>query len=90
MISVVICGYLYWGPRIQQPLQSSTGALRTDGGGHVFTTTHFKEYYAELRVRRELTMPYTPKQNGVVERRNQIVMAATHCMLKAKRLPGLF
>jgi hypothetical protein len=60
------------------------------GGGHVFTTTHFKEYYAELRVRRELTMPYTPKQNGVVERRNQIVMAATHCMLKAKRLPGLF
>jgi hypothetical protein len=59
-------------------------------GRHVFTRAHFKEYYAELGVRCELTMPYTPQQNGVVERRNQIVMAATQCMLKAKRLPGLF
>jgi transposase InsO family protein len=36
------------------------GALRTDRGGD-FTALHFKEYCAELGVRRELTAPYTPQ-----------------------------
>jgi hypothetical protein len=38
----------------------------------------------------EMTALYTSQQNGDVERRNQIVMAATRCMMKAKRLPGMF
>jgi transposase InsO family protein len=45
------------------------GALQTDRGGE-FTTSHFRDYCAELGVRRKLTAPYTPQQNGVVERRN--------------------
>jgi hypothetical protein len=39
---------------------------------------------------RELTAPYSPQQNDVVERRNQSVMAAAKCMLKAKKLPDIF
>jgi transposase InsO family protein len=35
------------------------GALRTDHGGE-FIAAHFKDYCAELGVRRELTAPYTP------------------------------
>jgi hypothetical protein len=50
----------------------------------------FEKYYAELGVRRELTAPYSPPQNGVVERRNQIVMSTARSMLKAKKLPGIF
>jgi transposase InsO family protein len=65
------------------------GALRTDRGGE-FTANHFKEYCVELGVRRELTTPYSPQQNGVVERRNQTVMTDVRCMLKAKNLPGMF
>jgi hypothetical protein len=34
--------------------------------------------------------PYSPQQNGVVERRNQTIMAEARCMLKAKSLPGIF
>jgi transposase InsO family protein len=44
-------------------------ALRT-GHGEEFTATQFQEYCAELCIRRELTAPYNPQQNGVVERRN--------------------
>jgi transposase InsO family protein len=51
---------------------------------------HFHEYFVELGVRRELTAPYTPQQNGVVERRNQTVVGTARSMLKAKNLPGIF
>jgi transposase InsO family protein len=65
------------------------GALQTDHGGE-FIAAHFKDYCAELGVRRELTTPYTAQQNGVVERMNQTVMSAARCMLKAKELPSMF
>jgi transposase InsO family protein len=65
------------------------GALRTDRGSE-FTATKFSEYYAELGVRHHITAPYSPQQNGVVERRNQSVVGTARCMLKARGLPGLF
>ncbi|WVZ91404.1 hypothetical protein U9M48_037581 [Paspalum notatum var. saurae] len=64
-------------------------ALRTDRGGE-FTAVTFGEYCARQGVKRQLTAPYTPQQNGVVERRNQSVMAAARCMLKARNMPGAF
>jgi transposase InsO family protein len=61
------------------------GALWTDCGGEL-TIGHFKDYCAELGVRRELTAPYTPRLNDVVERRNQTVMsAASHGKLGVSR-----
>jgi transposase InsO family protein len=65
------------------------GTLRTDRGGE-FTTAHFKDYCAELGMHRELTAPNSPQQNGVVERRNQSVVAMARCLLKDKNLPGMF
>ena len=64
-------------------------ALRTDRGGE-FTAANFTDYCAQLGLRRKLTTPHTPQQNGVVERRNQSVVGTTRCMLKAKGLPGVF
>ena len=49
-------------------------ALRTDRGGE-FTSSSLGEYYADQGVQRQLTAPYTPQQNGVVERRNQTMSA---------------
>ena len=46
-------------------------ALRTDRGGE-FAAGDFTSYCAQLGVRRETTAPYSPQQNGVVERRNAI------------------
>jgi transposase InsO family protein len=64
-------------------------ALRTDRGGE-FTSKEFMEYCAADGVHRQLTAPYSPQQNGVVERRNAMVAGTARCLLKAKGLPAWF
>nr|GFA05506.1 zinc finger, CCHC-type [Tanacetum cinerariifolium] len=39
---------------------------------------------------RQLTAPYSPQQNGIVERRNRSVMSTTRSMLKAMHMPQIF
>jgi len=63
--------------------------LRTDRGGE-FAASDFVNYCAQLGIRRQLTAPYTPQQNGIVERRNQTVVGTARSMMKAKSLPGVF
>jgi hypothetical protein len=63
--------------------------FRTDRGGE-FTSTALGSYFADLGVQRHLTAPYSPQQNGVVERRNQTVVGMARSMLKAKRVPLRF
>jgi transposase InsO family protein len=65
------------------------GTLRTDRGGE-FTAQAFMEYCASKGVQHHLTAPYTPQQNGVVERRNQTVLGMARCMLKSMGVPGRF
>jgi transposase InsO family protein len=55
--------------------------LRTDRGGE-FTSRSFEEFCADRGVQRHLSAPYTPQHNGVVERRNQTVVATARSMLK--------
>ena len=40
--------------------------LRSDNGGE-YTSNEFRDFCAREGIRRELTVPYTPKQNGVAE-----------------------
>ncbi|WVZ79341.1 LOW QUALITY PROTEIN: hypothetical protein U9M48_026932 [Paspalum notatum var. saurae] len=63
--------------------------LRTDRGGE-FTSLEFGQYCAEVGVGRHLSAPYSPQQNGVVERKNQTVVGMARCMLKAKGMPAAF
>jgi hypothetical protein len=63
--------------------------LCTNRGGE-FTSKQFAEYCVQEGVQRQLTAPYSPQQNGVVERRNAMVVGAARSMLKEKGLPGWF
>jgi hypothetical protein len=74
---------------VERKSGNKLGALRTNIVGE-FNALQFKEYCAEIGIRRELTAPCTPQQNGVVERRNQIVMDMAKCMLEEKKLPDMF
>ena len=38
-------------------------------------------------IKRHLTAPYSPQQNGVVERKNRMIMSCVRSMLKDKSLP---
>src|SRR6185295_3106631 len=63
--------------------------LRTDRGGE-FTAVEFASYCAGEGVVRQLTAPYSPQQNGVVERRNQTIVGMARSMMKAKTMPAEF
>ncbi|GJW57488.1 zinc finger, CCHC-type containing protein [Tanacetum coccineum] len=63
--------------------------LRIDRGGE-FTSNEFTKYYKNNGIARQLTAPYSPQQNGVVERRNRTVLSTTRSMIKAMKLPLTF
>ncbi|RLM58833.1 hypothetical protein C2845_PM18G06050 [Panicum miliaceum] len=79
--------------RIQAAAELEIGnklrVLCTDRGGE-FTASSLNDYCTELGVHRELTAPYSPQQNEVIERRNQTVVTMARSMLKAKNLPSKF
>jgi len=62
-------------------------ALRTDGGGE-FNSGAFVIFCNEHGIRHNTTTPYTPQQNGVVERRNQTVVEIARCLLKSMHEPS--
>nr|GEW33120.1 zinc finger, CCHC-type [Tanacetum cinerariifolium] len=61
---------------IENELRTTLKMLRTDRGGE-FTSSEFTQYYKENGIARQLTAPYSPQQNGVVERRNRTIMSTT-------------
>ena len=63
--------------------------LRTDRGGE-FTSTVFELFCDEQGIKRQLTAPYTPEQNGVAERKNRTVVEMARSMLKQKEIPDCF
>jgi hypothetical protein len=64
-------------------------AVRSDRGGE-YTSNAFQEFCKENGIRHQLTVAYTPQQNGIVERKNRIILDMTRSMLKEKGLPKQF
>ncbi|GKA09506.1 zinc finger, CCHC-type containing protein [Tanacetum coccineum] len=75
--------------RIEIEMRMKLRMLRTDRGGE-FTSNEFTKYCKENGIARQLTAPYSPQQNGVVERRNRTVLSTTRSMMKAMKLPLTF
>ena len=61
--------------------------FRNDRGGE-FVSHEFNEFCEKMGIKRHLTAPYTPQQNGVVERRNRTMMGMTHSILKHMQVPN--
>jgi transposase InsO family protein len=47
--------------------------LGSDNRGE-YTSKEFVNFCKDVGIRRELTTPYNPQQNGVVERKNRTIM----------------
>ena len=54
--------------------------FRSDNGGE-FTGGEFKSFCTEAGIKRELSTPYNPQQNGVAERKNRTIMEAMKAMI---------
>ncbi|KAI5351827.1 hypothetical protein L3X38_004718 [Prunus dulcis] len=64
-------------------------SLRSDRGGE-FMSNEFLAYCSEAGIQRQLTVAYSPQQNGVVERKNRTVIEMAKSMLHEKSLPYEF
>jgi transposase InsO family protein len=63
--------------------------FRTDGGGE-FTSKKFQACLSEKGVRHEVTAPYSPEQNGLIERDNRTIMESVRSLLHTSGLPLSF
>jgi len=59
--------------------------LRTDNGGEYVKNT-FINFCTENGIQMQHTVPYTPQQNGVAERKNRTLKEMANCMLQSKGL----
>jgi hypothetical protein len=60
--------------------------LRSDNGGE-YTSKEFVKFCKDVGIKRELTTPYNPQQNGVAERKNRTIMEAVKTMIHDQDLP---
>ena len=60
--------------------------LRTDNAKE-FLSQEFQDFIKQKGIRHELTAPYSPEQNSVVERDNRTVVECARSMLYQKSLP---
>lgn len=74
---------------VENDSESKLKVFRTDRGGE-FCSNNFKDYCEETGIRRHYTTPYSPQQNGVVERRNRTVVAMARSFLKRMKMPSNF
>lgn len=72
---------------VEQDSRERIQTFRTYRGGE-FVSHEFSEFCEEIGIKRHLTTPYTPQQNGVVERRNRTLMEMTRSILKHMAIPN--
>ena len=63
--------------------------LRTDNGGE-YISNEFKTYLQDHGIRHQLTVAYTPQQNGVAERMNRTLMDCVRSLLHTAQLEKKF
>ena len=60
--------------------------MRSNNGGE-YESNEFDDFCREARIKKELTVPYNPQQNGVAEGKNRTIYDATKAMLTDLDLP---
>jgi len=74
---------------VENQLNKTIKVLRTDRGGE-YTSGILNDFCKENGIIHHYTMPYTPHQNGVAERRNRTLMDMVRSMMAYSDLPLLF
>ncbi|KAK9108126.1 hypothetical protein Syun_024137 [Stephania yunnanensis] len=74
---------------VENQLDKKIKMLRTDRGRE-YLSDQFKQLCDEKGIDRQLTIPYTPQQNGVAERRNRTLLEMVRSMMAQANLPITF
>jgi hypothetical protein len=70
---------------IENLMNKKIKTLRTDNGGE-YTSKEFVTFCKSTGIRRELTVPHNPQQNGVVERKNRSIEETVKALLNDQGL----
>ena len=71
---------------VEKESRNKVKALRSDNGGE-YVSQEFKDFYVVEGIKRELTTPHNPQQNGVAKRKNRMIVGAARAMLHDQGLP---
>eukprot|EP00794_Sanderia_malayensis_P007838 gene7838-biopygen6374 len=63
--------------------------FRSDNGGE-YSSSEFLQYCKDHGIKKEVTIPYTPQQNGIAERLNRTLMEKARAMIYHAKLPLSF
>ena len=70
---------------VENNFKNKIKSIRSDGGGeHV--KRDFHNFCESEGIRMEHSVPYTPQQNGVAERKNRSLKEMATCLLHGKHL----
>ncbi|WVZ75499.1 hypothetical protein U9M48_023545 [Paspalum notatum var. saurae] len=71
-------------PRLRNESHKAMRAIRSDNGGE-FRNSHFENFCRDLGLEHQFSSPYTPTQNGVVERKNRTLVEMARTMVDEHR-----
>ena len=75
--------------RAQNEFELKIKNIRSDNGSE-FRNTNVEEYLDEEEIKHEFSNPYTPQQNGIVEKKNRTLIEAARTMLDEYKTPDIF
>ncbi|WVZ76688.1 hypothetical protein U9M48_024641 [Paspalum notatum var. saurae] len=75
--------------RLRNESHKAMRAIRSDNGGE-FRKSRFENFCRDLGLEHQFSSPYTPPQNGVVERKNRTLIEMARTMLDENRTPRGF
>jgi len=75
--------------RAQNEFETKIKKVRSDNGTE-FKNTNVEEFLDEEGIGHEFSVPYTPQQNGIVERKNRTLIEAARTMLDEYKISDKF
>ncbi|WVZ75462.1 hypothetical protein U9M48_023512, partial [Paspalum notatum var. saurae] len=75
--------------RLRNESHKAIRAIHSDNGGE-FRNSRFETFCRDLGLEHQFSSPYTPPQNGVVERKNRTLVEMAWTMLDEHRTPRRF
>jgi transposase InsO family protein len=74
---------------VEKKTGKSIKILRSDQGGE-YKSGDFNKYCKDNGIVQQFTVPHTPQQNGVAERKNRTLVECARSMMKGKNLSNAF
>jgi len=81
--------FVYFHTFLVTQFSATLQVFQSDGGGE-YLSNKFKHYLLTKGIIHQMSCPYTPKQNGLVERKHRHILETTITLFQTAHLPSKF